>query len=157
MATIKNIPDSYTINVPTMTVNGNLNVLGNTNQVAVTQIDVDNTLVFNANLTTPPALDALIEVHRPGSYTPVLKWNEGTHQWQISNDGVNFFPIATAGGISGNINLTGIDIYDTANTVTLYTGTVSSGKSGLYVDNTNAQQQELATKSAAVAFSIIFG
>jgi len=157
MATIKNIPDSYTINVPTMTINGNLNILGNTNQVAVTTIDVDNTLIFNANLTTGPALDALIEVNRPGSYTPVLKWNEATQTWQISNDGSTFYNISTAGGVSGNINIQGITLFDRANTFTMYTGTVSSGKSGLYVNNTNGTGQELATKAAAIAYSIIFG
>lgn len=157
MATIKNIPDSYTINVPTMTINGNLNILGNTSQVAVTQIDVDNTLVFNANLTSGPALDALIEVNRPGSYTPVLRWSEANLAWQLSNDGSSFYNLSTAGGVSGNINITGITMFDSANAFTMYTGTVSSGKSGLFVNNTNGRGQELATKSAAIAYSIIFG
>ena len=50
MATIKTIPDTYDIYVPTMTVHGNLNVVGNTTNINSTTIDVDNTLVFNANL-----------------------------------------------------------------------------------------------------------
>jgi hypothetical protein len=86
-----------------------------------------------------------------------LRWSESNAHWQITNDGTTFYNIATAGGVSGNINITGISLYDTANTVTLYTGTISSGKSGLFVDNTNGTQQELATKSAAIAYSIIFG
>ena len=158
MATIKNIPDSYTINVPTMTVNGNLNVTGNVTNINSTTIDVDNTLTFNANLTLPASpIDALIEVNRPGLATTVLRWSESDKHWQITNNGTNFYNIATAGGVSGNINITGITLYDTANSVTMYTGTVSSGKSGLFVDNTNGTKQELATKSAAIAYSIIFG
>jgi hypothetical protein len=96
-------------------------------------------------------------VYRPIGANTAIRWNESTTSWQLTNDGTNYYNIQTAGGVAGNINITGVTIYDTANTVTLYTGTVSSGKSGLYVDNTNGSQNELATKSAAVAFSIIFG
>ena len=158
MATIKTIPDTYDIYVPTMTVHGNLNVVGNTTNINSTTIDVDNTLVFNANLQSPASpIDALIEVNRPGLANVTLRWSESNAHWQITNDGTTYYNIATAGGVSGNINITGISLYDTANTVTMYTGTVSSGKSGLFVDNTNGTQQELATKSAAIAYSIIFG
>lgn len=156
MATIKNIPDSYTINVPTMTVNGNLNVVGNVTNINSTMIDVDNTLWFNANLTGTTRLNALIGVNRPGAANVWLRWNESTTSWQITNDGTNYNNIATA-TTTGNINITGTSLFDTANTVTLYTGTVSSGKSGVFVDNTNGNGQELATKSAAIAYSIIFG
>jgi len=156
MATIKNIPDSYTINVPTMTINGNLNVTGNTTNVNSTTIDVDNTLIFNGNLTGTTRLDALIGVNRPGAANVWLRWSETNTHWQITNDGSTYYNIATS-STSGNINLAGITLYDSANAVTLYTGTVSSGKTGLFVDNTNGTQQELATKSAAIAYSIIFG
>jgi len=48
MATIKNIPDSYTINVPLMTVNGNLVISGNTTSVDSTNTSiVDNILTLN--------------------------------------------------------------------------------------------------------------
>ena len=158
MATIKNIPDSYTINVPTLTINGNLDVVGNVTNINSTNIDIDNRLIFNANLGANPAIDAIIEVNRGTSgANTALRWSESGHAWQITNDGTNYYNIATAGGVSGNINITGITLYDTANTSTIYTGTVSSGKSGIFVDNTNGSQQELATKSAAVAFAIIFG
>lgn len=158
MATIKRIPDTYDIYVPEMTIHGNLNVQGSTTNINSTTIDVDNRLVFNANLGANPSINALIEVNRSisGANTSV-RWNEATTSWQLTNDGTNFYNILTAGATSGNINITGITLYDTANTVTLYTGTVSSGKSGLFVDNTNGTQQELATKSAAIAYSIIFG
>ena len=157
MATIKNIPDSYDIYVPTMTVHGNLTVQGNVTNINSTILDVDNTLLFNGNLTGSTRLDALVEVNRPGAANVTLRWSEANLAWQITNDGITYYNIATAGGVSGNINITGISLYDTANTVTMYTGTVSSGKSGLFVDNTNGTQQELATKSAAIAYSIIFG
>jgi hypothetical protein len=158
MATIKRIPDTYDIYVPEMTIHGNLNVSGTTTNINSTTIDVDNRLVFNANLGANPSINALIEVNRSisGANTSV-RWNEATTSWQLTNNGTTFYNILTAGGIAGNINITGITLYDTANTVTMYTGTVSSGKSGLFVDNTIGTKQELATKSAAIAYSIIFG
>jgi len=155
MATIKNIPDSYTINVPTMTVNGNLNIIGNTTTINSATVNADDVLMFNTNSAVN--LNASIGVYRPVGANVFVRWNEATTTWQLTNNGTTFGNILTAGSVVGNINITGISLYDTANTVTLYTGTVSSGKSGLFVDNTNGTQQELATKSAAVAFSIIFG
>ena len=161
MATIKNIPDNYTINVPLMTVNGNLVVTGNTASIASTNTTIwDNIITLNGGLSNsnpPNPLGAGIEVDRGTSANVALKWNESAAHWQITNDGSTYYNIATAGGTSGNINITGITLYDTANATTVYTGTVSSGKSGIFVDNTTGNQQELATKSAAIAYSIIFG
>jgi hypothetical protein len=97
-----------------------------------------------------------IEIDRGASANVQLRWNESYDTWQITSDGSTFGNIATS-STSGNIDITGITIYDTANTVTFYTGSVSSGKSGIFVDNTNGNQQELATKSAAISYSIIFG
>jgi len=158
MATIKNIPDSYTINVPTMTVNGNLNVVGTTTSINSATLDFTDLLVLNSNIgAVTPTIDATIAVYRGTQANTAIRWHEATKTWQITNDGTTFGNVLTAGIPAGNINITGVSLYDTANTTALYTGTVSSGKSGLFVDNTNGTQQELATKSAAVAFSIIFG
>jgi P pilus assembly chaperone PapD len=158
MSTIKNITDSYTINVPLMTVNGNLVINGNTTTVESQNLTVyDNIITLNGNVTGTPTLDAAIEVNRGSSANVALRWSESSGHWQVTNDGATYYNIATAGGVSGNINITGVSVYDTANTVILYTGTVSSGKSGLLVDNSIGTKQELATTSAAIAYSIIFG
>ena len=159
MATIKNIPDSYTINVPLMTVNGNLVISGNTTSVDSTNTSiVDNILTLNKGEAGAGVTLGFsgIEIDRGASANVQLRWNESYDTWQITSDGSTFGNIATS-STSGNINITGITVYDTANTVTFYTGSVSSGKSGIFVDNTNGNQQELATKSAAISYSIIFG
>lgn len=159
MATIKNIPDSYTINVPLMTVNGNLVITGNTTNIDSTNTSIlDNILTLNkgesgAGVTL---VYSGIEIDRGLSPNVELRWNEEYTKWQITSDGSNFANIAVS-STSGNINITGLTIYDTANTVTVYTGNVSSGKSGIYVDNTDSSSQELATKTAAISYSIIFG
>lgn len=157
MATIKNIPDSYTINVPLMTVNGNLVISGTSTEVTTTNTSItDNIITLNKGETGSGVslVYSGVEVDRGLQANTAIRWNESILKWQITNDGSAYGNIAVTGG---NINLTGITLYDTANTVTAYTGTVGSGKSGLFVDNTIGSQQELATKGAAIAYSIIFG
>ena len=159
MATIKRIPDTYDVYVPTMTVHGNLNVVGVSTQIESTNTSIwDNIIALNAGTAGAPTLNAGIMVDRGTSPNVYVQWNETVKSWQITNNGTTYSNIAVVGSaLSGNLNITGITLYDTANTVTVYTGTVSSGKSGIFVDNTNGIQQELATKSAAIAYSIIFG
>jgi len=189
MATIKRISGDYTIqsinpsdnvniNTNTVTISGNLVVIGNTTQVETTNTSIsDNIIVLNSNLgpSTTPTLNAGITVDRGNLANVSLIWNETVKAWQITDkSGVVYTNVATtvsttttntipnlyadpAPTLSANLNITGYTIYDTANVVATYTGTPNSGKSGLFVDNTNGTGQELATKSAAVAFSIIFG
>jgi hypothetical protein len=155
-STVKNLSGDYIINSTLVTVNGNLVVTGNTTSVQSTNtIIVDNIITLNGNVSaaTSPTLNAGIEINRGSSANVQLRWNESYDKWQLTNNGSTFGNIAT----TGNIDLTGLTIYDTANSVTVYTGTVNSGKSGLFVDNSNGTQQELATKSAAISYSIIFG
>lgn len=170
MASIKRIFGDYTIqsvvstdkiniNTSLVTINGNLLVTGNTTTINTTNLTVeDNIITLNGNVSssTAPTLNAGIEVNRGSAANVSLRWNESVDAWQITNNGSTFANIATASS-SGNINITGLSIYDTANVVTFYTGTVSGGKSGILVDNSNGTKQELATKSAAIAYSIIFG
>jgi hypothetical protein len=160
MSTVKNIPDKYTINVPLMTINGNLVVLGNTTAVESQALNVyDNVITLNANVTGTPVLDATIQVDRGTSANTAIRWHEVTQTWQISNNGTSFSNIATVGNtaLSANLNITGVTLYDTVHNVTMFTNTPNSGKSGVFVNNINGTNIELATKSAAVAYSIIFG
>ena len=154
-----NPADKVNINTSLVTINGNLIVTGEQTSIDTTNTTIwDNIITLNGGTSpgTAPVLDAGIEVDRGTQANVQLRWHEAVQQWQITNNGSTFANIATATA-TGNINITGLTVYDTGNTVTFYTGTVSSGKSGIYVDNTTASKQELATKSAAIAYSIIFG
>jgi hypothetical protein len=161
MSTTKRILGDYTIQTISgnVYINGNLLVSGAQTTVNSTNTSVsDNIITLNkGEAGSGVSLGyAGIEIDRGNLANVQIRWNESYDKWQITSDGSIFGNIATSSA-SGNINITGLTIYDTANTVTLYTGTVSSGKSGLYVDNTVGATQELATKSAAIAYSIIFG
>jgi hypothetical protein len=163
MATIKNIPDTYDIYVPTMTIHGNLNVTGNTTNINSTTIDVDNTLIFNGNLTGSTRLDALIEVNRPSAANVTLRWSESNTAWQITNDGTHFGNLVYAPNgnvtLTANLYLTNTSIAPVAvtGTAVLYASTPNFGGSGLYVTNSAYSQEELALKRRAIAYSIIFG
>jgi hypothetical protein len=153
-STVKNLSGDYIINSTLVTINGNLVVTGNTTSINSTDLIVnDNIITLNGNVTGVPVLNAAISVNRGSSANVQLRWNESFDKWQLTNNGSTFGNIAT----TGNIDLTGLTIYDTANSVTLYSGAVSSGQTGLYVDNSGDVQQELISKNAAISYSIIFG
>jgi hypothetical protein len=153
-STVKNLSGDYIINSTLVTINGNLVVTGNTTSINSTDLIVnDNIITLNGNVTGVPVLNAAISVNRGSSANVQLRWNESFDKWQLTNNGSTFGNIAT----TGNIDLTGLTIYDTANSVTLYSGSVSSGKTGLYVDNSTVSRQELISKNAAISYSIIFG
>jgi hypothetical protein len=159
MSTIKNIPDKYTINVPTMVVNGNLTVLGNTTTVESSTLTVyDNLITLNGNVTGTPSFDATIQINRGLSANTAIRWHESTQTWQITNNGTTYGNIVAAAP-SGNINITNTTLYTnpTSGNVQIYANTAGSGGSGVYVTNTQTTGAELVTKSKAVAYSIVFG
>ena len=160
MSTIKNIPDKYTINVPQMTINGNLTVLGNSTVVESQTLSVyDNVITMNANTTGTPTLDATIQVDRGTSANTAIRWHESTQTWQLTNNGTTFYNIQVASATSGNINISGITLYTTPSSgnVQISANTPGSGGSGVYVTSNVATNAELVTKSKAVAYSIVFG
>lgn len=166
MATIKNIPDKYTINTPLMTVNGNLVVLGSSTIIESTNTSIyDNIIVLNSGLgaNTAPTLNAGITVDRGSSANVQLQWTESLKSWQLTNDGTNYGNVvASFNGVvslSSNIVLknTAVAPTATAGASTVFAQTVGNGGSGLYVANSNYADDELATKRRSIAFSIIFG
>ena len=187
MATVKYVSGSYTINSQLVTINGNLVVTGNSTSINTTDTSIwDNIITLNGNLASnvAPTLNAAIEVNRGSSANVALRWNESVDAWQITNDGATYSNIATSTGsggmtISANLDMNGYTIYTTTRAnVTIDTNlaikstsvsppgvtgynvlssqTVGGGGSGLYFNN-NVVSGELASKSAAVKYSIIFG
>ena len=173
--------DSVNITSPFVTINGNLIVTGNSQSITSTDTAItNNKITLNAGVSTPNPAGAMIEVDRGGlpSYGNVaIRWTElYGGLWQISNPAGTFSNIAvstsgSSGGLTsvsgdpspalgGNLNLAGLVIYDTNNpgaNIRLYTGTVSTGGTGLYVTNsTTPAPAELVTTSKATLYGIIF-
>jgi len=187
MSVTKRVSGSYTIsstnaggtdqfnitNFATVTIGGNLIVLGNTVTVDTVNVSLgDQFITLNGNLpmSSAPTLNAGLTVNRGTSANVWMIWNESVRRWQISNDGTTYANIttsATAGianvyadpspTLSANLNLLGQQIYDSTTSVSIYTNTPSGGGSGVFVNNPAGSAQELVTKSKALAFGIIFG
>lgn len=126
-----------------------------------------------------------LEIDRGSAANVQLRWNESVTNWQLTTNGTTFSNISTlsAGGgltLIANLDMLTYSIYSSSNgnirfddniaiqntTVAppAYTGynivyaqTPGGGGSGLYVTNTTTAAQELATQSAAIKYSIIFG
>jgi hypothetical protein len=111
MATTKRINGDFTIksvdnNVDTfsierfrtVTINGDLQVLGNTTSVETTNTTInDNIIVLNQGETGAGVTRVFsgIQVDRGTSGNVILRWNETFNRWQLTNNGTNFGNIAT--------------------------------------------------------------
>ena len=79
------------------TVTGNLTVVGQTVYANTTTLLIaDNILTLNAaiNQSSPPAVNAGLEVDRGSSANVELLWNETLDKWVFSNDGSSYSNIA---------------------------------------------------------------
>jgi len=179
MSTVKNISGDYTITTNngtgTVTVNGNLVVTGNSSSIQSTNTSIkDNVITLNKGETGAGVTlsYAGIEIDRGSLANVAVRWNEIFDKWQITTDGSTFANIATITGsgtamtavvddpapaLGGNLNITGHTIYNSSSNVAMYSTTVAGGGSGIFVDANGINNQELVTKSKALAFSIIFG
>jgi len=170
-----NAADQIYINTNTVTVSGNLIVLGNTTNVNANTISVGDqyiTLISNLSHSSAPTLNAGLVVNRGSSANVSLIWSETQQHWQITNDGSTYSNIVTsattianvyqdpAPAISANLDLRGHGIWDTVNSsgnVLILIGSVSTGGSGVRVTNTQYTNQELIIKNRSIAYSILFG
>lgn len=89
------LPDDVTI-TNNLNVGGDLNVTGSINAVNTTQVNIsDNYINLNSDMPeeNTPSVDAGIKVHRGIEADVDLKWNETVNEWQITNDGSNYYGI----------------------------------------------------------------
>lgn len=89
------LPDNVTI-TNNLNIGGDLNVTGSINAVNTTQVNIsDNYINLNSDMPeeNAPSVDAGIRIHRGIEADVDLKWNETSDQWQITNDGNNYFAI----------------------------------------------------------------
>jgi hypothetical protein len=178
-----NSTDNININTNQLTINGNLLVIGNTTTIDTNQVNLfySNIMLNTGVSPSSPAnpIGAYIFNDRGTTGANVaIRWNETSTAWQFTNDGVTYNNIGST-SLTANLDIKNYTIYSSTvanvafdsnisikNTTTappavsgynvLYAQTPNSGGSGLYVTNSTATD-ELATKSAAIKYSIIFG
>jgi hypothetical protein len=94
-----------------LVVTGNLTVSGSTTSINTEILTVDdNVIVLNNNVTSSPTENAGIEVERGTSTNVLVRWNETSDKWEITNDGTTY----------GNI-------VSTADTGTVASGMIADG------------------------------
>jgi hypothetical protein len=76
-------------------VGGNLTVNGTTTTLNTETLAIeDNIVLLNSNVTGSPTTNAGIEVERGDSSNVVLRWNESTDSWEVTEDGSTYKNIA---------------------------------------------------------------
>jgi len=171
--------DRIIINSGNVFIEGNLWVSGNTQTISSTNSTLsDSKITLNYGATVANPAGGVIEVDRGSTGANVaLRWYETTQKWQITNDGTTYGDILTAAGsglanvyadsapaISANLDLRGKRIWNSniagqalAGNVSVFISNVSTGGTGVYVNNTSYANGELINKARSVAYSILFG
>jgi len=87
-------------------IDGDVDIAGNLTVGGTVLSDLtveDNTVVLNSNYAGDPDVDgtdAGLEVERGTGTNVLIKWNETTDTWQLTNDGSTYDNIAVAGDVS---------------------------------------------------------
>ena len=91
--TLTNLPGSLTVGTD-LTVTGDLTVQGTNFIINTDTINLGNNfLVLNTEETGSPTLDCGIEVERGTASNVKFQWNETNDEWELTNDGTNFYQI----------------------------------------------------------------
>jgi len=184
MAAVKRLNTTYTLDTTDVYLTGNLHVLGVYDTTNVTNTNVeDKDIALNvgesgAGVGGGSGTSGII-VDRGSLANVALRWNETIDVWQVTTDGSTYANILTGTGsgltavvqdtgprLGGNLITNGFHVQlqslltanpptAVAGNVILYSDTVGSAGSGLFVVNSGTASDELVTKSKAIVFSII--
>jgi hypothetical protein len=106
----------------TLTLNDGVNTFtvvttlqGVDNSIDVTQIGgeihlVNNVLRLNtaqSDIAVAPTKNAIIEVQRGSENNTAIRWNEGDNRWEMTNDGLVFYPVSLL-DITGKVPLSAL-------------------------------------------------
>jgi hypothetical protein len=94
--------DNVTFN--NLVVSGDLTVSGNTTTLNTATLSVeDNIVILNSGVTGSPSLNSGIEVERGDSTNVVLRWNESTDKWQVTENGTDYYDIINATSLEARL------------------------------------------------------
>jgi hypothetical protein len=183
MAAVKRLNTTYTLDTSEVIITGNLTVQGVQTSLETTNSTLkDNIIVLNdgeAGAGVTLGTSGIL-IDRGSSTDVALRWTEANGgSWQVTSDGTNYANILTGAGagltsvvqdtgprLGGNLITNGFNVQlqslltanpptAVAGNVILYSDTVGSAGSGLFVVNSGTASDELVTKSKAIVFSII--
>lgn len=115
-------------------VSGDLTVSGTTTTVNTETINLaDNLITLNSNETGTPSENAGIEVERGTSTNTVLRWNETSDKWELTEDGSSYYEVLNDNDIGTSVQAYDSNLTSFVSTFTLPTTDSTSG----YVLQTN--------------------
>jgi len=80
-------------------ISGNLTVGGTTTTFNTETVLIeDNIITLNSSVTGTPDSNSGVEIERGTSSNTSLIWNETSDKWTLTNNGTDFYPIATQNG-----------------------------------------------------------
>jgi len=86
------------------TVGGNLTVNGTVTSVNSTTVELgDNIIVLNSGETGTPSANAGIEIERGTSANVIMRWNETTDKWEVTQDGTSYYVLIDANNFETEI------------------------------------------------------
>jgi len=87
-----------------VTVGGNLTVNGTVTSVNSTTVELgDNIIVLNSGETGTPSANAGIEIERGTSANVIMRWNETTDKWEVTQDGTSYYVLIDANNFETEI------------------------------------------------------
>lgn len=79
------------------TIGGNLTVNGTVTTISTEEINLaDNIIILNSNAIGAASENAGIEVERGNDTNVALRWNETSDNWELTNNGTNYYGILTS-------------------------------------------------------------
>lgn len=157
--------DNITITTHTLTVNGNLDIIGGTTEITTTQTVVQDAFITLAKGNPGSIRTMGIEVEKNPTSTAVLRYNTDTDQWEISNDSVIFRAIATAGfylnqvvddltpQLGGDLDVNGHAITSASNgNVTVY----ANGSGLLKIDDVVSLQNQTDAPNVVAGYNKLY-
>lgn len=85
-----------------VTIGGDLTINGDTTTINTATLNVeDNIVVLNFGVSGAPSLNAGIEVERGTELNVLIRWNETTNVWELTNDGSVYLQINDANALTG--------------------------------------------------------
>lgn len=147
------LPDDVTV-AGNLQIDGNLTVSGSTTYVNTEVVTInDNIVLFNADQTGTPIVDAGIEIERGDLANSSLYWDESEEEWAVS-DGSAAYAISLEGHTHVSTDITNFQeaVEDAVDTLVSDTDTIAF----TYVDNGSSAGSLTADVQLAGAASATF-
>ena len=92
--------DNVLISTHTLTIDGNVNIIGSTSEVDVSQTTIVDPIVTLGKGNTGAITHLGIEVVKSPGQKAGLRWNSDLSRWELSSDNFVWNPIASSGSFS---------------------------------------------------------